>query len=150
MNEKWCELIAAAGADRSDKPRFQPPAMNDEIRQAEAALAVKLPGSLIELLLETNGVQTDYGEFIWSARQIADQNLDYRTNPDFAQLYMPFGCLLFFAEEGNGDLFAFRVLQGEAQSDAVFRWDHESDSRTLVAGRLESFVGRWLRNELSS
>ena len=63
---------------------------------------------------------------------------------------MPFDCLLFFGVEGNGDLYAFRVLRGEVQSYAVFRWDHESDSRTAVAGGLSSFVDRWLRGALEN
>ncbi len=49
--------------------------------------------------------------------------------PDFANLYMPFEAMLFFADAdaGNGDQFAFVIRDRPAD---VFVWDHETDSRT--------------------
>jgi len=89
----WRELIQSAGVRRTDKPLLHPPATAEDIQRAEAALGVKLPAALIAFLLETNGVDTGYGEFIWSAQKIAADNIAFRTNPEFSELYMPFDCL---------------------------------------------------------
>ena len=53
---------------------------------------------------------------------------------------MPFGPLLFFADAGNGDLFA--LLSRIDRSD-VFAWNHEDDSRTWVAPSLAKYL-KWL------
>jgi hypothetical protein len=96
-------------------------------------------------LLESNGVEGAHGlGLIWSAERILEANLTMRSHPDFAELYMPFECLLFFADAGNGDQFAFTVLRGEFRKDAVFAWNHEDDSRTWVAPSLERYLEWWL------
>ncbi|MFI1369264.1 SMI1/KNR4 family protein [Streptomyces griseochromogenes] len=87
-----------------------------------------LPADLAALLRESNGIEGEYGAgLIWSAEQIAFENATLRSNEDLAALYMPFDPLLFFADAGNGDLFA--LLPGLDRSD-VFAWNHEEDSRT--------------------
>jgi hypothetical protein len=65
----------------------------------------------------------------------------FRRDPDFARLYMPFQPLLFFADAGNGDQFAF--VMRDRPTD-VFVWDHESDSRQMVAPRLATYLEWWL------
>jgi hypothetical protein len=145
----WRELINVAGKNREDGPVLHTAASDEDIRQAESLLGIEFPTDLVNLLKETNGVDTEYGEFLWSARKIAEENLAFRQNPDFARIYMPFDPLLFFGQELNGDLYAYRILQGEVQPETVYRWDHESDSRQFVAAHLPSFVERWFREELS-
>jgi hypothetical protein len=54
---------------------------------------------------------------------------------------MPFDPLLFFADAGNGDQFAF-VLRDRRKD--VFVWDHETDSRKWVAPDLGSYLTWWL------
>jgi SMI1 / KNR4 family (SUKH-1) len=68
----------------------------------------------------------------------------FRANPEFARLYMPFD-LLFFADAGNGDQFAF-VLRDSRK--VVFVWDHESDSRRWVARDLDTYLTWWLDGTL--
>jgi len=63
--------------------------------------------------------------------RIAADNVGFRSNADFRELYMPFDPLLFFADAGNGDQFAFPRTPPR---DEVFVWDHEDDSRRWVAG----------------
>lgn len=53
---------------------------------------------------------------------------------------MSFDQLLFFADAGNGDQFAFSML---GRFD-VFAWDHETDSRTNVAPDLATYLEWWL------
>lgn len=66
--------------------------------------------------------------------RIKNDNLAFRADPDFASRYMPFGPLLFFADAGNGDQFAF-VLRDRPTD--VFVWAHETDSRTWIAPSLD-------------
>ncbi len=121
------------------------PASPEAIAAAEAAVGCPLPAALRDLLLATDGLEDEYGgEVVFSAAQIAEQNAEMRAHPDFPELYMPFAPLLFFGAEGNGDLFAFRILSVGADEDAtVFEWDHETDSRVAVSASLE----RYLRGE---
>jgi hypothetical protein len=63
-----------------------------------------LPRQLAELLLECDGVtgEHDLG-LVWPVERVKKDNLEFRSDPDFASLYMPFDPLLFFADAGNGD-----------------------------------------------
>ncbi|MGA5525937.1 SMI1/KNR4 family protein [Streptomyces pseudogriseolus] len=90
------------------------------------------------VVLSGDGCEDEYGsEFFWSADRIASENVMLRTDADLAALYMPFDALLFFADAGNGDLFA--LVPGVRRPD-VFLWDHETDSRTWVAPRLATYL----------
>ncbi len=53
---------------------------------------------------------------------------------------MPFEPLLFFGDEGNGDLYFFAILDGKIRNGSVFRWDHENDNRTDDHSCLQAFV----------
>jgi hypothetical protein len=79
--------------------------------------------------------------------RIEADNLAFRSNPDFCELYMPFDHLLFFGDEGSGDQFAFRILAGGVQSDNVFQWVHENDSRQWFAGDIRDYLARALGHE---
>jgi hypothetical protein len=59
---------------------------------------------------------------------------------------MPFDSLLFFADAGNGDQFAFPITGARVRDD-VFVWDHESDSRRWYAGSLGQYIDWWLSGE---
>jgi len=103
---------------------------------------VALPGDLTSLLSETNGVTDRYGAgLIWSTDRVISDNQSFRES--FAELYMPFDALLFFADAGNGDQFAFPLTSAGARDD-VFVWDHESDSRRWYASSLEQYLTWWL------
>jgi hypothetical protein len=75
--------------------------------------------------------------------EIVEHNRSFRTNPDFALLYMPFDSLLFFGATGNGDQCAYRLLGGNVlPTSGIYRWDHENDNREWIAGDLEDFLKR--------
>ncbi|MQY34015.1 hypothetical protein SRB17_19810 [Streptomyces sp. RB17] len=77
---------------------------------------------------ESNGIEGEYGDgLVWSAERIASENQSLREDAELATLYMPFDPLLFFADAGNGDLFA---LLPRIDRPDVFVWNHEDDSRT--------------------
>ena len=126
-----------------DDARFQPPATTAELRQIETTFGVALPADLRSLLLESNGVAAYYSApLVWSAAEMIHQNLFFRRNPEFRDLYMPFDALLFFGAEGTGDQFAYRVLGGQIHDGAIYEWDHESDNRQWFAHNLEDYFKR--------
>jgi hypothetical protein len=61
---------------------------------------------------------------------------------------MPFDHLLFFADAGDGDQFAFGILNGEIRNPDIFVWNHENDSRTWVAPSLDVYLEWWINGKL--
>lgn len=141
----WKELIqnlTKISKFRSSVDRF-------DISKAETALGVSLPNSLTDLLAETDGVEGEYSlGLIWPIKKIVNDNLSFRRNPDFGKLYMSFDNLLFFADAGNGDQFAFTILSGVIRRPDTFIWNHEDDSRTWVAPSLQQYLKWWLTGKL--
>jgi hypothetical protein len=126
---------------------FNDPARPDQLHELEVALSLAVPEDLASLLGESDGVAGRYGAgLVWSADRIVKDNLAFRSSSDFAKLYMPFDALLFFADAGNGDQFAFPITAAGAGDD-VFVWDHENDSRRWYAGSLEQYLAWWLSGE---
>jgi hypothetical protein len=121
------------------------PARSDEIEGIERAMGVALPRELATLLAETNGATDRYGAgLVWSTDRLINDNQHFRSS--FGELYMPFDSLLFFADAGNGDQFAFPITVAGARDD-VFVWDHESDSRRWYAASLDQYLKWWLSGE---
>jgi SMI1/KNR4 family protein SUKH-1 len=126
---------------------FRPPASAQAIQRCQEALGQRLPHDLAELLRETNGVDGEYGlGLVWPIERIQRDNLTLRRSPDLATLYTPFEPMLFFADAGNGDQFAFVIRDRPAD---VFAWDHETDSRTMVAPSLATYLERWLDGRIT-
>jgi hypothetical protein len=130
----------------TDKCKLNFPAAVDQYAAAESALGVEVPKDLCDLLCESNGISGEYGEgLIWSVERIIEENLAFRTNADFRDLYMPFDHLLFFADAGNGDQFAYTVhADGLIHRPDVFAWKHENDSRVWVAPSLKVYLEWYL------
>lgn len=125
-----------------------PPASPAVLADVEAALNVALPAELRSLLEEMNGVRDRFSTFILSAEDIQETNLAFRNDTHYPELYMPFDCLLFFAEAGNGDMFAYAVLAGVVRMPDIFVWNHEDDSRCWVAPSLGKFVAGWVTGKI--
>ncbi len=137
-------------AARLETVQFEQPATLEQLGDVEDSLSVVLPTALKDLLLETDGVVFPYGRTVFSAARLIEENVTMRTTGEFKELYWPFDGILFFADDGNGDLFGFKALGGNAQDwcFSVYRWDHETDSRTDVAGaHLNGFLGEWIAND---
>src|SRR5438105_4825901 len=78
------------------------------IAAAQDRLGQALPEDLGELLAETDGVRGGSGlDVVWPVHRIVRDNLEFRTFPDFKELYAPFDGLLFFGDNGGVDQFAF-------------------------------------------
>jgi hypothetical protein len=141
----WREFIQNFTQDFT----FHSSATLDEIEKAEVRLGVLLPDELKSLLLESNGVEGSYGlGLIWDVERIKKDNFNFRQILDFKNWYMPFDHLLFFADAGNGDQFAFGILNGEIRKPDIFVWNHENDSRQWVAPTLDVYIEWWLGNKL--
>lgn len=125
---------------------FREPATEKALESTEASLGHRLPEELRGLLAETNGIEGEYGlGLLWTTERIVADNADFRASAEFANLYMPFGGLVFFADAGNGDQF-FVSLSG---NNEVYVWDHESDSRTWVAATVLSYLQGWMRGDIT-
>ena len=141
----WKELVQTHCADC----QFAEPADGAHLTRLQKALGVSLPDELRHLLLESDGVVGRHGvDLIWNAERIRTDNLAFRSNKDFSQLYMPFDHLLFFADAGNGGQFAFAVLAGVIRNPDVFAWNHENDSRVWVASSLAKYLEWWLTGRI--
>jgi Protein involved in beta-1,3-glucan synthesis len=128
-----------------DYCNFKKPVTQSDFIDVEKELNVTLPGDLKSLLCESDGVEAEYRiDLIWSLEKIRSENLLFRKSDDFKELYMPFDCLLFFGDAGNGDQFAYSTQNGELFSEEIYVWNHEDDSRTLLAPSLKEFVQEWL------
>ena len=134
------ERIAAWG-----EAKFSAPASNDDLAAAEAALGAALPPQLRELLSETDGVVGEYGlGLVWDVGRIAKDNVWFRTNEDYRELFMPFDGLLFFADAGNGDQFGISLTGNQE----IYVWDHEDDSRRWVASTVMGYLESWMTGRL--
>lgn len=132
----WCETIS--GID--PEAEFADPADDAEVRAAEERLGQTLPNDLKAFLAGTNGVTDRYGtDVVWPVERILTENLSFRTNESFRDLYLPFDSLVFFGDDGGGNQFAFVRTP---EKDDVFVWDHETDDRKWVAADLEQYVAR--------
>ena len=141
----WKLLIETLTPDHE----FEPPALRAEVTLAEEKLGVKFPDDLRNLLFETNGVHGQYGlGLIWPLERIVADNTSFRTNEHFKDLYMSFDSLLFFADAGNGDQFAFPIQNGSIHRVDVFAWNHEDDSRKWVASSLSQYLEWWLNGTI--
>lgn len=116
------------------------------LRDAERQLGQRLPPELAALLADSNGVEGEYGAgLIWPVASIIKENLALRGDADIARLYMPFDPLLFFANAGNGDLFALVPHTGRPD---VYAWNHVNDSRTWVAPGIWTYLEWWLTGRI--
>jgi hypothetical protein len=146
MTTVWREKLAALSADLT----FAPAASEGAVRDCERELGLELPEQLRELLLESDGIQGEYGlGLVWPVLQIRDDNRHFRSSPDFRELYMPFDPLLFFGDAGNGDQFAYAINDGLVRRDDIFAWIHEDDSRTWVAPSLDRYFEWWLEGRIN-
>jgi hypothetical protein len=135
----WRELIGSAFTDA----KFYIPASDREIGHAEREVGIEFPAELRQLLMETNGASANYSApLVWSVDEIIAQNRHVRSSADFAKLYQPFTDLFFFGAEGNGDQFAYRVVEGRVSETTIYEWDHETDVRDVFAVDLRDYVRR--------
>lgn len=141
----WRELVENLIIDHT----FFDAATPEQISDLEGAIDLKLPDEFKSLLSESNGIWGEYQlGLIWSTEHIQERNLEMRSLETYNNIYMPFDNLLFIAEAGNGDLFAYTIIQREISRTAIFAWNHENDSRIWVAPSLEKYLEWWLGGKI--
>lgn len=119
---------------------FHAPASEESLRVVEKRLDQSLPEELEALLRVSDGVKRGDGtDLIWSAERIIEDNVFFRNDARFRDLYMPLEPLLFFGDAGPGEQCAF-VRRPERPD--VFVWRHENDDRVWVADDLADYVTR--------
>jgi len=138
----WREFIKSI----SPNVTFSLPAAVDLIAKMESTLDVVISEELKGLLCETDGVLGDHDlGIIWPVRKIKEMNIVMRNLQASQRMYMLFDTLLFFAEAGNGDLFALPIINSQVGHRSVFAWNHENDSRTWVAPSIKVYLEWWLK-----
>lgn len=138
MTKDWKACISSLER-RPEWRQFRPPGSAGDLQRIEATLGVALPDDLRSLLMQSDGVDGIYGlGLVWPSARILEDNVKFRTYPDFRDLYMPFEPLLFFGDAGNGDQFAYTICGGRVRPD-IFVWNHEDDSRSWNAPDLERY-----------
>lgn len=141
----WRELVSGLCNDVT----FFPAASSKDVVEAGRTLGAPLPDDLAEMLLESDGIEGEYGlGLVWPLSRIIQDNLAFRSNREFKTIYMSFDSLMFFADAGNGDQFAYTVLGGRIRRPDIYVWNHEDDSRTWFAASLERYLHGWLIGDL--
>lgn len=129
--------------------RFADGTSEEQLTIVEIELDIALPKDLRDLLYESNGVRDQYGwRIVWSAEEISQYNREMRTQPQYTNSYMSFADMLFFADTGTGDRFAFPILQGKVKTTRVYAWTAGDDSRIAVAFSLKSYLERLLSGKI--
>lgn len=151
----WKEYIAQLNVTRTNTSFHLNTPVPDNLLSTlkEQFSLVELPGELLQLYSQTNGIDETLGgqkisELVWPIERVMETNKSYRSNSDFKELYMSFDQLLFVADAGNGDMFGYSTLNGKFDRWDIFAWNHENDSRTWIAPDLKTFVEWWLNGAI--
>ena len=132
-------LILQGAARRGQAVSFGPPATEAELAGVEAEFGVRLPAAYRELMLQANGVFDEYDcPLLDDLVGVRAMNRDARSGSH--EGYMPLDDLFFISSAyGNGDLVGYGI-RADGAEPALFRWDHEDDSRTVESPDLETWV----------
>lgn len=134
----------------SKECQFKAPATATELLLIKTELNINLPKKLTDLYNETNGVYGNYGiSFIWSTEQMVKENMLFWDVHEHRDSMKPLDTYLFFSDAGNGDLFGYSIKNGTIQNEDIYVWDHEGDSRSVIASSLEEFIKGWIVGEIS-
>ncbi|WP_338036445.1 SMI1/KNR4 family protein [Neobacillus notoginsengisoli] len=129
---------------------FKAPATETEILSVKRELNIDLPKRLAELYSETNGVYGNYGiSLIWSTEQMIKENKFFWSLHEYRDFIKPLDTFLFFSDAGNGDLFGYLMENGTIQNENIYVWNHEDDSRRIIASSLKDFIKGWINGEIS-
>jgi len=131
---------------------FSLPVNQTALESTERKLNLSLPFHLREILLECGSVTADCSSgVIWSISDILVRNLEFRSMDAFRELYMPFNHLLFFGDDGGGDQFAFPIhADGKIHKPDIYRWEHETDSRSWFASDRKQYFERRFKNDFDT
>ncbi|HEX5159484.1 MAG TPA: SMI1/KNR4 family protein [Ktedonobacterales bacterium] len=142
----WIEFIRQL----EPEAEFAEGASAERLTELEQALRVALPSDLRSLLSESDGVYGEYGlHLIWSSDEIEAMNRQRWDDSRFRATYMPLDSLLFFADAGDGEMFALGIIEGIIQRPDVYVWNPIDDSRTWTAPTIRQYLEWWLTGKIN-
>lgn len=123
--------------------KIQPPCPGSEIDRVEKSFGYPLPKEVRALLSELNGDKF----LLLSAEEIIDQ---IRLNKEMLSYYEEQGVegvdrLLFFAGNGCGDYYCYRV----GDENTIYMWEHEEMKYDRkVAASMSEVITRYYNDEI--
>lgn len=118
-------------------------------RDLQETIGLELHPELRSFLESTNGVKDRHGcDLIWPIERMTRENARVRCDHRLRKQYMPLDCFFFFADAGNGDMFGHAVVENAIRCSDVFVWNHEDDSRQVVACGLRNFIEGWISGDI--
>lgn len=150
------ELISDLARENASV-KIQPPCSEAALAHAEAAVGHPFPSALRALLREMNGDRW----LLFSAEEIAETAASLRENflPFFEEEHSAaayqerVGSFLFFASNGCGDYYGYRLApDGVFAPDVLYRWEHEDIGEDCcwrpVANSLPELIARYYSDEI--
>ena len=141
----YIELLKQVAA-KIESSKLQPAATENEVRNAEEMLNILFPNELKELLFETNGDNL----FLLSLDQIVKDNLDFRSiNPEIIEPELfNFGEFLFFATNGCGDYYGYKIDNNTIPSTSIYIFEHEEYTSKIVAGDIGELIELYYQDKI--
>ncbi len=141
----YIELLKQYAAN-IDSLKIQPAVTGDAIHEAEVGLDILFPNELKELLCETNG--DNY--FLLPLEFIIKDNLDFRSmNPEIIEPELfDFSEFLFFATNGCGDYYGYKIEYGIIGSTSIFVFDHEEYTARVVAADIAELIKLYYQDQI--
>jgi SMI1/KNR4 family protein len=129
--------------------KLQEPCPESEITRAEVYVGFSFPEELKALLRETNG---DHW-FLLSAQEMIDH---VKTNREIFPEYLEpdefeekVNRYVFFATNGCGDYYCYRVLpDGKTDDSVIYMWEHELFEIREVAKNIADVITKYYNNEV--
>ena len=135
------KLLHYAATNEYVKPRAG--ASTAMIHGVEKELNCTFPPDLQSLLSETNG--DSY--LFFSTDEILETNT--RTRTMMSECYEELEKLLFFAGNGCGDYYCYKILPSkQADPSLIYIWMHEDNELGPVAHSLSEMIDRYFNNEI--
>ena len=126
------------------------PCSEEEIMEAENFVGYDFPMALKELLREMDGD----GYFLLSAKEIIEnvqRNREYFTEcfDDSEEYLERIGRYIFFASNGCGDYFGYRVTsEGQADESVIYMWEHEGFESHPAAKDIADLIVKYYHSEI--
>ena len=143
------ELIAKF-IENIDSAKLQEPCSEVEIASAEKYVGFPFPEELKSLLRETNG---DCWLLMSAAQIIKNVKLNREiladAFDDIDEFNEKVDCHIFFATNGCGDYYCYRVLpSGEVDITAIYMWEHETFEHHVVAKNISDLICKYYNDEV--
>lgn len=130
---------------------FFEPIKKHELEQIEKTLGVTLSGQLLELLEESNGIKDNrFGDFlVGSSSEIIElHNLNLGFSEQ-AGITLPH-VILFFANNGCGEYFGFRIKEGKIADGKVGVYYPLDNDFRIVAPDFKTWAIEWYSGILTT